>query len=332
MARTNSLSNFLTDVASAIKTKKSDSTPIVAEDFDVEILALPTGTDTSDATASASDIVLNKTAYVDGVKITGTVPECITADGFHGSAAQEVTIQGSPALKLIGDVYTNILFRPNSTCEVTVPDNVITPIIGLTANKIKQGEVILGITGTYQGTDTSDATAVAGDIVLNKTAYVNGSKITGTIPLYNNLQNPYVGDVSQTFSYDALNHRIESFYGISDAAFKNGAVNLRVADNIVANTVGLTANKIKNGETILGVTGTYTGSGSMKEYASEAAMNSDLANISEGEVVKVVSGGVTTFYVKETTMKKLVKEEDTISPEEYIIDLGLANNILGSQS
>ena len=37
MARTNNLTNFLTDVATAIKTKKGDNTPIPASDFDTEI-------------------------------------------------------------------------------------------------------------------------------------------------------------------------------------------------------------------------------------------------------------------------------------------------------
>lgn len=37
MARINNLTNFLTDVASAIKTKKGDSTPILASNFDTEI-------------------------------------------------------------------------------------------------------------------------------------------------------------------------------------------------------------------------------------------------------------------------------------------------------
>ena len=41
MARTNNLSNFLTDVASAIKEKKGDNTNILASNFDVEILSLP---------------------------------------------------------------------------------------------------------------------------------------------------------------------------------------------------------------------------------------------------------------------------------------------------
>lgn len=48
----------------------------------------------------------------------------------------------------------------------------------LVATNIKQGTTIFGVTGTY----TSDANATADDILLNKTAYVNGVKLTGTIP------------------------------------------------------------------------------------------------------------------------------------------------------
>ena len=42
MARTDNLTNFLTDVATAIKEKKSDNTPIAAEDFDTEIASIST--------------------------------------------------------------------------------------------------------------------------------------------------------------------------------------------------------------------------------------------------------------------------------------------------
>lgn len=46
---------------------------------------------------------------------------------------------------------------------------------------IKDGVTIFGIQGTVEeGVDTSDANAVANDIVTGKTAYVNGQKITGT--------------------------------------------------------------------------------------------------------------------------------------------------------
>ena len=43
MARTDSLSNFLTDVADAIREKKNSEAEISAEDFDTEILNLPAG-------------------------------------------------------------------------------------------------------------------------------------------------------------------------------------------------------------------------------------------------------------------------------------------------
>lgn len=54
----------------------------------------------------------------------------------------------------------------------------------LKAENIKSGVTIFGISGSYTastGLDTSDATASAADILSNKTAYVNGSKITGTM-------------------------------------------------------------------------------------------------------------------------------------------------------
>ena len=45
MARTQNLSEYLTDIATAIKTKKGDETPINASKFDEEIANLPTGED-----------------------------------------------------------------------------------------------------------------------------------------------------------------------------------------------------------------------------------------------------------------------------------------------
>lgn len=43
MARTDTLGNYLTDIATAIKTKKGDETPINASKFDEEIANLPSG-------------------------------------------------------------------------------------------------------------------------------------------------------------------------------------------------------------------------------------------------------------------------------------------------
>ena len=45
MARTDTLGNFLTDVADAIREKKGDNEPIIAANFDTEIANLPSGAD-----------------------------------------------------------------------------------------------------------------------------------------------------------------------------------------------------------------------------------------------------------------------------------------------
>lgn len=46
------------------------NTPL--KEYATKILAIPTYTDTSDANATAGDLILNKTAYAQGNKLTGT--------------------------------------------------------------------------------------------------------------------------------------------------------------------------------------------------------------------------------------------------------------------
>ena len=51
----------------------------------------------------------------------------------------------------------------------------------LVSGNIKSGVTVLGISGKSSVVDTSDATAAAGTIVSGKTAYINGTKVTGSL-------------------------------------------------------------------------------------------------------------------------------------------------------
>lgn len=107
----------------------------------------------------------------------------------------------------------------------------------------KSGAPITG-TCTFDA-DTTDATAVAAEILATKTAYVNGNKITGTMP--NN---------------GAVSGKITSKAGYTIPQGYHDGSGTVTLDN--ASDSALVANNIREGVEILGITGTMSGSEGMK--------------------------------------------------------------------
>ena len=93
MARTNNLTDFLTDVADAIKNKKGDDTPILASEFDTEITNLPSG--------GSSSVVLDGTMKFQGSTFS-TLPEWLAnANGWDNYTTMDYMFYDCKSLTTI---------------------------------------------------------------------------------------------------------------------------------------------------------------------------------------------------------------------------------------
>ena len=111
----------------------------------------------------------------------------------------------------------------------------------------KSGAPIVG-SSTFDA-DTSDANAVAAELLKDKTAYVNGVKVTGTMP--NN-------------GAKTLNITNKSTPVTIPTGFHDGSGKAQIAADEQAKLI---PKNIREGITVLGVTGTMSGSEGMKPQA-----------------------------------------------------------------
>ena len=143
--------------------------------------------------------------------------------------------------------YNKIIYGGNTLIDLTADtvdeDKLLS---GFTAHD-KSGEVITGAC-TFDS-DTQDATATVAEILLSKTAYARGAKLTGTMP--NN------GAVTGTIETKAAEYTVPQGY-------HDGSGKVSISSTEQAKII---ATNIRQGITILGVTGTMSGTEDVRAEA-----------------------------------------------------------------
>ena len=167
------------------------------------------------------------------------------------------------------------------------------------------GERVQG-TCTYDA-DTSDATALAGEILSSKSAYVNGNKLTGNMP--------NIGQ--QTSSISAVAQSVQISEGYHDGS---GSVAINSTEQ-----AKIVAGNIKSGVQILGVTGNYTGD----EIAQE---HSTIGSATPGTTSQVilpssynVDPGDDYLYFTQFTVNAVPYTETSNAAGGYTVTIGIAS-------
>lgn len=267
---------------------------------------------------STSDrsVLLGKYVYSGNTKLYYRIPEGTSITYVKSTYGTSEYIRASVAMKLA--VSTTEVDGGELIGYVVSSDKADYPENGNVGDGYKY--VYIGTAESNEGLDTSDATAVADDILKGKTAYANGRKITGT--------HECAGDTSETVEQATptievsnsglITATAEQIAGYVKAGTKSATKQLTTqaaktytpgtSDQTIASGKYLTgvqtiegdsnlvASNIKSGVSIFGVAGSYAGASTEGLDTSDATATAN--DMAEG-VTAYVNGEKVTGTLAE---------------------------------
>ena len=138
----------------------------------VTVNAIPSNLiDTTDSDATAEQVLEGSTAYVNGVKVTGSMPNVGSA-----SKVLDTTITSFAIAEGYHDGTGTVTVSTEAkSATPTKSEQVISPTKGKVISKVTVAPI------PENFIDTTDANATAAQILVGKTAYVKTAKVTGTM-------------------------------------------------------------------------------------------------------------------------------------------------------